>query len=109
VAQHTQFEKNQIDQVANKHTQMSQDITAGLGTLHGEIQATMSGASSDMTKALEQVYTNWKNNVQKVVLDNLNLMAETMHKEANNQEQQDTDNTRAINNTVSAVGSFLGG
>ena len=105
----TQFDQAQIQGVARQHTDMAQDISQQLETLHGEVQATMAGASSSMTQALEQVYTSWKNNVKKVVLDNMGLMAEAMIAEANNQDMADSDNTRAIMNTTSPVGSFLGG
>jgi exonuclease V gamma subunit len=105
----TQFDANQITQYANKHTDLVTDIQGQLRILHQNVQTTLSGANSDMTVALEQVYTAWQSNVQKVVLDNLNLMADAMKAEANNQEMQDSDNTRAINQTLSPVGSFLGG
>ncbi|GAA5151899.1 MULTISPECIES: hypothetical protein [Amycolatopsis] len=105
----TAFDKAQIDAQAQRHVDMAQDIAQQLENLHVEVQNTLQGSSSQMTKALEQVYTSWKENVKKVVLDNMNLMAEAMKAEANNQEMQDTDNTRAIMNTVSPVGSFLGG
>lgn len=105
----TQFDRAQIEQQAQRHDQMVQDVQSQLRQLGSEIEATLSGASSNMTSALHTVYQDWSANVNKVVLDNVGHMAMAMRAEANNQDMGDQDNTRQIMNTVSPVHSYLGG
>ena len=104
----TQFDQGQIEQMAQQHEALASDVQRGLQLLGGEIDATLAGASNDMTVALQNVYREWSEGVNKAVLEGVGLMAQAMRAEAGNQETSDQDNTRQIMNTSSPVQSYLG-
>jgi hypothetical protein len=101
----TQFEQNTIKQAAQSHSEMVEALKGRLRTLSGVVDSTLGTAPSEATRALQTTYDLWISNVEKMIIDRVNSLSETMTRTADEQTEMDQQNRRDI----SQVGIFLNG
>jgi uncharacterized protein YlxW (UPF0749 family) len=99
----TEFEQGQINTVAQKQEEEMNDLRNEIKQLQGEVQATLAASTSEATKALDAVYTQWFGEVDKFIVDRTNLLSQTMTSTAGQQVAADEENA----STISAIAGFL--
>lgn len=107
MAANTQFEQNAINQVAQKHQQMKDDLKQQITQLRSEVETTLHSSTSQMTQALDTTYGDWLNSFEKAVLQKVDDLSQAMNTVAGQQQEQDETSRQRVGN--SPVGSFLGG
>ncbi|HET6502596.1 MAG TPA: hypothetical protein VFG87_17715 [Amycolatopsis sp.] len=91
---------------ANNHRETASNIQRQAQQALSSAEATHGLSSSSMTGAAQEVINDWNSVIGKTV-QHLNQMADDLQTTANQLNQGDTDNTQAVRQTASSLGSFL--
>lgn len=103
MANNTEFSQPDIDKVAQKQDEEMGELRNQLKSLHADVQLTLDKSTSDSTKALETVYSQWFTEVDQFIVDRTNLLSQTMTNQAAAQVAADQENSQ----TISAIAGFL--
>jgi len=102
----TKFEVSALVAAANNHRETASNIQRQAQQALSSAEATHGLSSSSMTGAAQEVINDWNSVIGKTV-QHLNQMADDLQTTANQLNQGDTDNTQAVRQTASSLGSFL--
>jgi hypothetical protein len=100
--------KSQIDIQAQKHRDTASSVESNLNQLLTDVDTVLANSKSNATKALKSVCEEWVGSMKNNAISHLNLMAENIAREANNQEGTDLEATNVILATPMETGAFLG-